>query len=186
MSRLDHKQRTVTRTFRISEEWDNILQEEANRQGLSVNVLVNKILRRYSLFDKWADRYGAVSLTPRTFRGIMDTTSQDSLAKAGRESGKDIVDVLDEMGLALNLDSFVYLVEEFLGGPDFARWFRVSHHVQGDEDLFHLQHDLGHGWSVYLSEYLLSYLKFLNSTDPTVRIYEHAVNLKVKRSKSRQ
>ena len=174
------RKRTTTRTFRIGAEWDNVLQQEAARQGLSVNVLMNKILSRYVLFDRWAERYGAIALVPRAFQGILGTTTQEDLAKAGEESGKDIINILDEMGLALTLDSFVYFIEEFLGKG--KRWFHVSHYVQGNEDLFHFQHDLGKGWSVYLSEYLKPFLKSLNNIDPEIRIYEYAVNLKVKRS----
>ena len=39
--------KTVTRTFRISAEWDEFLKKEAEIRGISVNVLVNLIIRRH-------------------------------------------------------------------------------------------------------------------------------------------
>jgi predicted HicB family RNase H-like nuclease len=54
----NHKKRkkTITRTFRIKDDWDIILHEEAERQNISVNTLIDKILRRYALFDRYTDR----------------------------------------------------------------------------------------------------------------------------------
>ena len=50
---VEKKKKSVTRTFRINKEWDDVLQKEALEQGVSVNVLMNKILRRYALFERW-------------------------------------------------------------------------------------------------------------------------------------
>lgn len=185
MPRSDQTKRTITRTFRISKAWDDILQVEAERQGLSVNVSMNKILRKYALFGRWADRYNALSLTPRTFREILETASEDDLAKAGARAGSDIVDIVNAMGLESNLDTFVQLMEELLGGQEFGRWFRCYHHSQGSEEIFHLQHDFGRGWSVFLREYLLSYLKALNIVDVEARVYDYAVTLKIKNQRSK-
>jgi hypothetical protein len=43
---FDKRQETVTRTFHIRAEWDDVVRKEAERQGISVNVLVNLISAR--------------------------------------------------------------------------------------------------------------------------------------------
>lgn len=177
--------RTVTRTFRVRKEWDDVLQEEAEKKGLSVNVLMNKILRRYALFDRWAERYNAVNLIPQTLRGIVGTAPEERLAKAGEVSGSDILGLLAAMGLPQNYESFVYMIEELLGGSEFARWFSCFHHTQGDEEVFHLQHDLGHGWSTYVQAYCMSCLKSMNISNIETRVYDYAVSMKVKHGQSR-
>ena len=83
------------------------------------------------------------------------------------------------MGLKMDYDSFVYLVTEHLGGPHFARWFQCFHHTHGNTDIFHLQHDFGHNWSIYLENYILSFLHSLTDTDAKTRVYDYAVTLKV-------
>jgi hypothetical protein len=185
-SRFKEKQRTITRTFRIREEWDDVLREEAERQGVSVNVLVNKILRRYTLFTRWTDKGGVMSFTPLVFRRVLEELSDESLARAGTASGSsDVLDIINMLGRPVNYDSFVYLLSEYLGGSDFCRWFTCFHHIQRDEDVFHLQHNLGRGWSVYLENYLLSSLKPLIKGDAESKIYDFAVNLKVASSHSK-
>jgi hypothetical protein len=179
--KLTRRQKTITRTFRIREEWDHILQEEAERQGISVNVLANLILRKYALFDRWARGYNAISLTQRTFRELIDSIPVEKLALVGEKSGSlDAQNILDLTGLPRNYDSFAYLVSEHFGGPDWAMWFNCYRHSHENNDVFHLQHNLGSGWSTYLKKYLLSFLKSLK-IDGEAKIYDYAVNLKVSR-----
>lgn len=175
------REKTVTRTFRIRAAWDDTLKEEAERQGISVNVLVNLILRRYALFDRWARSYNTISLTQQAFREVLEGIPAENLALAGEKSGpSDVQNILDMMGLPSNYDSFAYLVSEHFGGSDFAMWFTCHRHFHENSDVFHLQHNLGRGWSLYLQKYLLSYLKTLK-IDGETKVYNHAVNLKIAR-----
>lgn len=186
VSRFGKSKKTITRTFRIREEWDSVLQEEAARQGVSVNVLLNKLLRKYSLYSRWSDRNNDTSFSQQTLREILKTVQVESLAEAGTKSGAlDAINIVNSIGLALDYDSFVYLITEHLGGPHFARWFQCFHHTQGNKDIFHLQHDFGHGWSVFLERYILSFLRSMTDTEATTRIYDYAVTLEVTRPKSK-
>jgi hypothetical protein len=186
VNRSSTRKKTVTRTFRIRQEWDSILQEEAARQGVSVNVLLNKLLRKYSLYSRWSNRKNDASFPRQTLREILKTVQVESLAEAGTKSGAlDAVNIVNSMGLALNYESFVYLITEHLGGPHFARWFQCFHHTQGNKDIFHLQHDLGPEWSVFLEKYILSFLRSMTDTEARTRVYDYAVTLEVTRPKSK-
>lgn len=185
-SRFDKRRKTITRTFRIRKEWDDILQEEAARQGVSVNVLLNKILRKFSLYQRWADKNNDINLSQQTFREILRKVPIESLAEAGSNSGaSDAINIVNALGLTLDYESFIYLIREHFGGPYFARWFQCFYHKQGDIDVFHLQHDHGRGWSVYLEKYILAYLKSMTDTDAKTKIYEYAVTFEVTRPKSK-
>jgi hypothetical protein len=175
----DKKHKTVTRTFRITAECDEVLRKDAERQGISVNVLLNLILRRYARFDRLARSSNFISLTKHAFFNILEGIPLEHLALAGEKTGsKDVQDILDMLGLPSNYDSFAYVVTKHFGGPDCAMWFNCYRHFQGNRDLLHLQHNLGHGWSVYLQKYFLSYLKKLK-IDSEIKIYDYAVNIKV-------
>ncbi len=186
VNRFGTRKKTITRTFRIRDEWDNILQDEAAKQGVSVNVLLNKLLRKYSLYSRWSDRKNDASFPRQTLREILKTVQVESLAEAGTKCGAlDAVNIVNSMGLALNYESFIYLVTEHLGGPHFARWFQCFYHTQGNKDIFHLQHDLGPEWSVFLEKYVLSFLRSMTDTEATTRVYDYAVTLEVTRPKSK-
>ena len=186
VNRFGTRKKTITRTFRIRNEWDNVLQEEAAKQGVSVNILLNKLLRKYSLYSRWSDRKNDASFPRQTLQEILKTVQVESLAEAGTKCGaSDAINIVNSMGLALNYESFVYLVTEHLGGPHFARWFQCFHHTQGNTDTFHLQHDLGSEWSVFLETYILSFLRSMTNTEATTRVYDYAVTLEVTRPKSK-
>jgi hypothetical protein len=175
------RQKTVTRTFRISAEWDDVLRKDAERQGMSVNVLMNLILRRYALFDRWARGHNVISLTQRAFREVLEGIPLENLALAGEKSGSsDPQSILDMIGLPSNYDSFAYLISEHFGGSNYAMWFNCHRHFHENSDVFHLQHNLGRGWSVYLQKYILSYLKTLK-IDVETKVYDYAVNIRVPR-----
>jgi hypothetical protein len=177
-SKKRHK--TVTRTFRVSEEWDAVLRKEAETQGISVNVLVNLILRRYSLFDRWTRSYKVTSLTQDSLREILRTIPSEKLAKAGEARGATTIQsIIDIMGLPSNYESFVFLMTSFFGGG-YALWFSCHRHFRGERDIFHLQHDLGRAWSIFLRNYFCSYLKTLK-IDCEARLYDYAVNITVHR-----
>ena len=175
------KQKTVTRTFRIKTEWDEVLKQEAEKQGTSVNVLVNSILQKYVSFDRWAQGHNSICLTQQTFHKILSGITDENLALAGEKSGStDIQNMLDMIGLPSNYDSFSYMLSTHLGGANRAMWFTCCRHTQENSDIFHLQHKLGRGWSIFLEKYLHSHLKTLKIKGET-RVYDYAVNLKIPR-----
>ncbi|MFA5365575.1 MAG: hypothetical protein WC325_10395 [Candidatus Bathyarchaeia archaeon] len=183
---LEKSQKSITRTFRIREEWDSTLQEEAANQGVSVNVLLNKILRKYSLFSRWNDRNKGMSLSQRALRAILTTVNVNGLNEAGTTAGGlDAINIVNALGLPMEYESFVYLITEYFGGPSFARWFQCFYHQQGTKDVFHLQHDFGNEWSIFLEKYLIAFLSSITDTEATTRVYDYAVTLTVTRPKSK-
>ena len=173
------KRATVTRTFRIDADWDEVLKGDAERQGISVNVLMNLILRKYANFDRLCLDRNSISMPKLGFRKLIENMPAEHLAKAGEVSGsKEIQSILDMQGLPSNYESFRHLVEKFYGGNNCATWFNCYYHPQQTSDLFHFQHHLGREWSIYLEKYFLSYLKMLKM-DCKTRVYEYAVNIRV-------
>lgn len=111
---------------------------------------------------------------------MLSTVSSESLAEAGTKSGAlDAINIINAIGLKRNYDSFAYLITEHLGGPHFARWFTCFYHTQANKDIFHLQHDFGYGWSVYLEQYILAFLGSMTKVDAKTRIYDYAVTLEI-------
>jgi hypothetical protein len=181
-SRRTSNRKNITRTFRIKSTWDDVLREEAKKEGISVNVLVNSILRRYALFDRWTRNYRVTSITQDSLRILLDKISLENLAMAGEARGPTAIqNIMDTMGLPPNYDSFTFLLTNFFGGG-YALWFSCYRHFRENSDIFHLQHNLGREWSIFLQNYFCSYLKTLKM-DCETKLYENAVNIKVHRTR---
>ena len=178
---VEKKKKTVTRTFRISEDWDDVLQKEAEEQGVSVNVLMNKILRRYALFERWADKYEVIHIMPRTLERILEATPEEGLAKAGRTEGAvRPMDSLTMMGQRVSHESLVSLVKEFYGGTDFARWFACEYHPELSSEVFHMRHRLGNKWSIFIQNYLTAMFETLLKTKIESTALDQAVTVTLK------
>jgi len=179
---VEQRKKTVTRTFRLSKEWDDVLQKEAEEQGVSVNVLMNKILRRYTLFERWADKYEVIHIMPRTLEHILDAASDEGIAEAGRTEGAvRPIDSLTMMGRRINQDSLVSLVTEFYGGADFARWFQCDYHPELGSDVFHLRHRLGNKWSIFIKNYLTAMFENLLKAKVESKAIDQAVTINLTR-----
>ena len=175
---IERKKKSVTRTFRINKEWDDVLQKEALEQGVSVNVLMNKILRRYALFERWADKYEVLHIMPRTLERILDVASEEGLAEAGQAEGSvRPIDSLTMMGRRPSHESLVSLVTEFYGGTDFARWFQCDYYPELGSEVFHLRHRLGNKWSIFIKNYLTSMFESLLKTKVESKAMDQAVTL---------
>ena len=75
---VDSKDRTVGRSFRIKEQWLDILKKEAEREGLSVNALMNKILEDFSMYHRHFTRMEAISFTKHTTSLLLEKISSSS------------------------------------------------------------------------------------------------------------
>jgi len=185
-AKKSQKNKTITRTFRINWQWDKILMEEAEKQGISTSSLLNQILKKFSLYSRWTQRVNSINLSKHMLQKILGLVQIESLAEAGVKSGTlDPINIINTIGLANDYDSFVYLLTEYFGGPYFAMWFSCFHHKEENKDIFHLQHDLGYGWSVYLEKYFQSFLKSMFDMNVKTKIYEYALTLEVTHPKTK-
>jgi len=145
---LNRKRKTVGRSFRIAEEWLKVLNEEAEKQGVSVNSLLNRLLQQYA-YLRYMLRYGAITLTRKGFSGILECCPEDKVRENGRNAGSTITrDMLLTMGVAPDYSFVILLVKKILS--EFAGWFECDHHVKRDKEILHLRHDLGIKWSIYV------------------------------------
>ena len=73
------EQTTTLRTIRIPQELDNALKSISKERGISVNTFVSMLLKKYVEWDKYADRFGYISLTRESLRRILQATDDNKL-----------------------------------------------------------------------------------------------------------
>jgi len=145
---LNRKRKTVGRSFRIDEEWLNVLTEEAEKQGVSVNSLLNRLLQQYA-YLRYMLRYGAITLTSKGFYAILECCPENKIRENGRNAGSTITrDMLLTMGVTPDYSFVILLIKKILS--EFAGWFKCDHHVKRDKEILHFRHDLGIKWSIYV------------------------------------
>ena len=171
------KRKTVGRSFRIDQEWLNVLTEEANRQGISINMVLNRLLQQYA-YLRFMLRFGAITLTRKGFASLLECCPDDEVKEKGRTAGSKIVkDLLLTMGVPPTYDFTVFLVKKILS--DFAGWFECDHHIKRDKEILHLRHDLGIKWSIYLSGITSGTFNALLKKEVKIEITDSSVTLTI-------
>ncbi len=79
--------KTVLRSIRIPADLEQVLAKDANTKGLSVNALVASILTKYSEWDRYADKFGLVTITRVGLRTMIEGMGEESAARVARETG---------------------------------------------------------------------------------------------------
>jgi hypothetical protein len=82
--------KTATGSFRLDEAALNILQEDAKKQNVSVNTLLNQLLLTYANYDRPMKRFHMVKMPASTFRHILQAANDQTIIEAGRAAGGDV------------------------------------------------------------------------------------------------
>jgi hypothetical protein len=153
--------KTKSMTFRISASVLDELQAEAEQQEVSLNVLVNQILRRYNEWDRYESKLGMMPV-PK----LMLTLLIDKAIETAKKSGlKEMEPYRDQiMKEAVNIAYDIMRDEVLFMKRSYNLWtalavlqeyMKVSginsdHKVEpGGRHVFIIQHDLGENWSLF-------------------------------------
>lgn len=166
--------KSVTRTIRIEEEFDDFLQDVAGEEGVSVNFLVTKALRKYVQWDVHADRFGMASLPGSLVDRIMGHLTEEQVRELGRWAGQNLVKEFitfwfKEVSLRALVKDYPRLTALYGGA------FEYEEHHKGGAWTIVLKHGLGPKWSVYYTELLRGVFRESLRKDVDVQTMENQV-----------
>jgi hypothetical protein len=145
--------KTVTRTFRISEESFNAVEQDALLHNVSVNTLVNQVLETYAIHERFMAKFGMMRMTKSTFRRVLEKIPADEVPKAAMEHSKElgiplVVSRYGEFGLTTLLDGLQLMMT-------YGGWgqYQETESSQGKR-VITLMHDMGQIGSIYLHSFV--------------------------------
>ena len=146
-----------TRTIRINEDLDSVIQSEAERLGMSPNALINKTLQRYKDVRRFNDPQYFLLMSLETFKAILDKLSIEEIEDIGYEYGHRLLqENLLKRGMEINHENIRWYIKQELG--EYSGWFRCDIYEKKDAETMHLTHNLGRKWSHFLVNYITSIL----------------------------
>jgi hypothetical protein len=142
--------KTTTITLRIDTDIMQSLYNKAGQDGISLNTLVNQILKRYAEWDMFEAKVGMIPLSKPVAKELFQRLSREDIIKMAKDVAKNAV----------------YDIALFMKGgkmdPDlFVSWFlsRMKNcseitraNVEESSESLHtyiIKHDLGENWSLY-------------------------------------
>ena len=185
--------RTRSITFRLDPNTVDNLQREADQKEISLNVLVNQVLRRYVNWDTFEPKIGMMPV-PK----IILSTCFNKAILAANESGMnqdEIESLRDEMiksaaeisfslikdsallmKRTCNLWTVLEILQEYMKVSDMKSDHRIE---AGNNHVFIIQHELGENWSLFTKVLLNLIFENLASVRPDFNTTPNTIIAKV-------
>lgn len=158
------KSRSVT--FRLDSKIIDELQTEANSREVSLNVLVNQVLKRYAEWDRYENKIGMMPVPRVILSNLIDKAI--SVAKSSGIKDVDlyrdqIIKQAAELAFTLMKDSVLFMKKQYnlwVVLSVLEEYMKVSgiksdHKIEGSrKHVFIIQHELGENWSLFTKELL--------------------------------
>lgn len=168
--------KSVVRSIRITQELDDLIRKDATDRGLTVNALISSILAKYAEWDRYADRFGFVTITRDGFRSFIEAIEDDRLVEIAEELGARNP---REMTLfwfkRLSLRTFLRYLSIY------SRYGRIGEYeveAAGGSHTITLHHDLGRKYSLLLARFLKRALETIAKVSPQLSVGENALAIR--------
>lgn len=146
------KTRTIPKSFRVDEPALQAIQKDAESQNLSLNSLVNQILKQYADYDRFARKINTVKLSSSTFRGLLSALDAKQVIEIAKASGSGVPQAMataksGRVDMKALLDHLRYLAA-------YAHLCELSETADSQGHSISLIHDFGLNWSIFLVHYV--------------------------------
>jgi hypothetical protein len=158
--------KTRSMTFRIDSSVIDELQNESDTREISLNVLVNQVLKRYIEWDRYESKIGMMPVPKMMLSTLIDkaiNVAKISGIKDVERYRDDIIKQAAKIAFDLMKDSVLYMKKQYSLWVVLAvleEYMKVSginadHKLEGSrKHVFVIQHELGENWSLFTKELL--------------------------------
>jgi hypothetical protein len=168
------KGKTVTRTIRIDEGYDDVLKYEAERQGVSVNTVLDQLLRKYVQSYRFFDNLSAITLSAPSLQALLKVIKEEEIIKIGKELGKERpYELILKRGIRPNYESAKWYILDVLG--EHSGWLRASINIREGNEFIHLSHPFGLKWSLFLQGYFGVFFQEIVGLVPEIDVLSSSI-----------
>src|SRR5690349_5456959 len=131
--------------FRIEENVMQQLKIESEKKEISLNTLVNQILKRFVDWDMYEPRVGMIPIAKPIVSALFESAPHEKIVELAQKVGKNAVhDITLFMKSKVDLDSFLSWFEMRMKNSSIE----LSHTIENNLHTYILKHDLGYNWSL--------------------------------------
>ncbi|MGB7882900.1 MAG: hypothetical protein WBL44_09250 [Nitrososphaeraceae archaeon] len=185
--------RTRSITFRLDPNTVDNLQREADQKEISLNVLVNQVLRRYVKWDTFESKIGMMPvpkiILSTCFNKAILAANESGMNQDEIESHRDeMIKSAAEISFSLikdsallmkrtyNLWTVLEILQEYMKVSDMKSDHRIE---AGNNHVFIIQHELGENWSLFTKVLLNLIFENLARVRPDINTTPNTIIAKV-------
>ncbi|NOJ30150.1 MAG: hypothetical protein DA328_08295 [Nitrososphaeraceae archaeon] len=174
-SRSSKKTRTFT--FRIDSETLKSLQSESDAQNITLNTLINKILKRYVEWDTYEPKLDMIPMARQVISGLFNLMTEEEISYLANNFGRNAVkDISLFMKMGLDPNSFLKWFESRM-----KRSFIEFNSTQNNDHFTCiLKHNMGYNWSLYHKKILEKIFNEVFNKQVNIETSEYMLTFKFK------
>jgi len=188
------KKLTRSITFRLDSKVIDEMQREADQSEISLNVLVNQTLKKYTEWGRYENKIDMMpvpklmlsSLIDRAIEiaketGILnDTNIEPYRDQVIKEAAKTAYDVMKDAVLFMKKDYNLWTVLSVLQEYMKVSGINSDHRIEsGRKHVFVIKHELGQNWSLFTKELLTQIFESLAQVRAEFRITPNTTTAEV-------
>ncbi len=141
-----------------------------------MNALVSTVLTKYSEWDRYAEKFGFVTIARSTFRALLDATDDESGERVSRAMGSQNP---REMTLfwfgKLGLDAFLDYLSLI---RKYGKWIELEVHRDERNVTIHILQEFGPRYSTFTAAFMDEAVREVVGVVPTVQVGRNSVVLR--------
>ncbi len=170
---MSRRKKTVLRTIRLTQELNDLLQEDARANGISVSALINKIMTKHVEWDRHIEKFSFISIASETFRSILREIDDKKLENIAKDLGNSMPQAVTMFWFKkLNLETFLKTISLF---GKYSGLHTNEIEIKGENCTITFHHDLGRKWSAFLKHFLSQYVESAVGIAPQTDITDNLV-----------
>ena len=188
------KKSTRSITFRLESKVIDELQREANQNEISLNVLVNQILKRYTEWERYENKIGMMPVPKLMLSSLIDRAIEmanntgilnDSIIEEYRhqvikQAANTAYDLMKDAVLFMRKDYNLWTVLSVMQEYMKVSGINSDHQIEsGRKHVFVIKHELGQNWSLFTKELLTLIFETLAQVRAEIRITPNTTTAEV-------
>ena len=142
------KRSTKTASFRLEDSLLDALLTESDSKQISLNTLVNQVLREYIDWYANAPKVGYMIVRKSLISAMLERFNEDQIRQLARLTSKQSREINLLFASHYNIDTALKIIEYKMRMSGYP--YRKETH--GNEHTYVIEHAMGPKWSLYLAE----------------------------------
>lgn len=168
------RKKTILRTIRLSEEIDSLLERDAQKQNISTNALVGKIMTRYVEWDRVVEKLDFVSFPNTFFVALINEVSDEKIQEMASQEA--IRQIKNQAMWDFGKTDFDTLLKTILLVGKYGISSDISIESWGDGNyVITLHHTWGQKGVVYLRSFFDNFLRGVVGVQARIDIADNVI-----------
>jgi hypothetical protein len=167
---------STVRSFRIDKSLSETLNAEAERMGVSVNAMINSVLKQYAEFTRFQSKLDMLIIHREILRSLLVRLNEDESYILGLDMGKDIPnDTILFWKKTVSFESVLEYIEKIICTYGYLGTFDELE--TNKHKIIVIRHRLGAQGSRFLLGFMKSLLKQTLQMEPEIDVTDYSVKI---------